>query len=869
MSVYIRRFPFDPGTQVLLQIEAVDILDLDPPAAISGIGTGAVLVVGEFENGPFATGGNSFNYPPTQGAVLEVSGATDFVNNFGSLGYTYAGVNGNYPSAVKRSADSAVTPEFWNGNGFVQLSGKKFARLFIARVDTSVGTVQFKRQAFLTGTSGTSYKLSPGQTAVVDVANTTSTATFTAAAASLASSAGTYPSTFAGGETLTLGYDAAANFTVTFQAGDQSQAQVVARINAFAGFAFAAVTGGNVTTFTGLQQGSAGQVRVVAGTALVLTKMGLSAPTTTFGTGNVQNIAAVTFQEIKAIITAAVAGTAVSQDQNGNLRIDMTFVSSNDWISWVGTSTATALGFSATDAAGNVLISSNSGFAIVDSGSAAGYGSIANGNTLTLGNDNSPNFVVTFQTGDTTQANIIARINQYAGYAMASAIDATHIQLIGNLNGGQVRVISGSSGVLANLALSATVVDAVALAAGLIPAGTIVQNASGTQLFATMQDVSVTVAATSGINDSGVGPYTVKVRPAPDDGTGTSATAGTITALQRDIALGSFNVNNLVTLTAALTDSQIDAQYVSAIALTVDTNGTAHDTNIIFSARQSSQVRKALSQNATNASSGGCLGRMACIRPPLGTTRAAALSGSTDPGVGANRDQRTIYCYPGANTFVPIIAQRGLNGGTGFTSTGNVDVGADGFMASILSQLPPEENPGQLTTFMGAVNDLETSPNANGFQIQDYINFRAAGIAALRMDEGTAIFQSGVTSVDPSVFPNLRNIARRRMADFIQDTLAQRAKAFGKKLSTFVRRKAMTNEIRQFMESLLSRGNLASQRIAGFTIDDKSGNTQSSLGQGIYRIIIKVQTLASLDAIVLQTTIGETVQVDEFLPQAA
>lgn len=159
-------------------------------------------------------------------------------------------------------------------------------------------------------------------------------------------------------------------------------------------------------------------------------------------------------------------------------------------------------------------------------------------------------------------------------------------------------------------------------------------------------------------------------------------------------------------------------------------------------------------------------------------------------------------------------------------------------------------------------------PSAN-LNIQDYTSLKAAGIAALRMDDGVAIFQSGVTSVDPGVNPALKNIARRRMADFIQDTLARRAKGFGKKLSTIARRKAMSSEIRQWLAGLLSKNNPAAQRIDSFSIDDATGNTKDTLAQGIYRIIIKVRTLASLDAIVLETTIGESVQIDEQLPQAA
>jgi hypothetical protein len=861
MSVFIRRFTFDPGNEVLLEIESVNILDLDPPASIAGIGTGTVLCVGEFENGPFAAASGVREMPA---ATTEVAGATDFVNTFGSLGYTYAGINANNPSARQRAADSALVPEFWNGNGFVQLSGKKFKRLLIARVDTSVGAVEFRRQAFLVGAESFTYNLEPSQTSIVDVAGTTSTATFGAAAASRNGGAGSFPTGFVGGETLTIGYDDAPDFTVTFQSADQSQAQVIARINAAAGFAFATDIGGDATNLTGRVRGTQGRVRVISGSSGVLTALGFSSGTTN-GTGSVGNIDAVTFQEVKSVIEAAISGVKVTRDSNGNLRIDMTYASGDDWMTYSASSTATALGF----VLGQHV--SNSGFAYVRSGSQTFATGFSGGETLLLGNDDQPNFTVTFLAGDQAQADVIARINQYAGYAMARTIDSTHMELRSNKNGGEVRVVAASAGgVLTTLGLTApTTVDAVPLASGKIPAGTVVQKTDGTSKYVTMQDVAVTVAAIPGIAASGSGPYSVKIRPALDDGSQGSTNSGLLTALERAIDLGSFAVINPALVAAALSEAAIDAAYASAITATDDPNDVSHDCNVIFSSRQSNAVRKALRTNAIQASADGNFGRVCAIRPPLGTTRSQALSGSAEPGVGAYRDQRTIYCFPGANTFVPLIAQRGLAGGAGFTADGNVDVGADGFMASVLSQLPPEENPGQATSFMSAVNGLESSPNAQGFTIVDYTNFRSKGVAALRMDDGTAVFQSGVTSVDPSTNPQLRNIARRRMADFIQDTLARRCKAFGKKLATFVRRKALTNEIRNFLESLLSRANPQFQRIAGYTLDDKSGNTPETLAQGLYRIIIKVRTLASLDSIVLQTTIGESVTVDEILPQAA
>jgi hypothetical protein len=82
-------------------------------------------------------------------------------------------------------------------------------------------------------------------------------------------------------------------------------------------------------------------------------------------------------------------------------------------------------------------------------------------------------------------------------------------------------------------------------------------------------------------------------------------------------------------------------------------------------------------------------------------------------------------------------------------------------------------------------------------------------------------------------------------------------------------------EIRNFLNGLAgggpSPGNPNSpdnQRIDSFSLDPNSGNDPTTTGLGLYRLIIKVRLLSSLDSIVLQTTIGETVTVDQ-LPVAA
>lgn len=101
--------------------------------------------------------------------------------------------------------------------------------------------------------------------------------------------------------------------------------------------------------------------------------------------------------------------------------------------------------------------------------------------------------------------------------------------------------------------------------------------------------------------------------------------------------------------------------------------------------------------------------------------------------------------------------------------------------------------------------------------------------------------------------------ARRKMADFVQDSLARALLPFSKKLATPGRRDGIRAIIDSFLSELLSTDNPENARIAGYLVDERSGQTPELTARGIFVFIVKVRTLSSLDAIVLQTEIGEGV----------
>jgi hypothetical protein len=758
MAGIVRRWLFDPGNTVLTEIEGVDIIDNTPPQQTVGVGSGVACIVGEFENGPF-------------NQSTQVSSFTQLKKVFGSFGYAYGNTVGNNPSARQRFADSAVLAEYWNGNGAVQLNGKAYSALVIMRVNTSVGTVQFTRQANLLGNSLFRYYLASGQHINVSVDGAGATAaTFTGAAATVTTGAGTYGSITAG-MTASITIDQMLPVTVVFQATDTTQAAVIARINQFLGYTAAVTVSGTTFSITGIQQGTGGQVIIGAGTAN--TDLGLT-PATTAGTGNVANIQAISPAEINTVVHAAIATVYVEQLPTGQLRLYRTSANpATDSVEVTSATTANAFGF---------------------------------------------------------------------------PVGVTDAASTGN--------------------------------AGLIPAGTVVQVPSSSFVYVTMQDINVTASVVTGQAASGAGPYPVPIRPAQDDGSLVSGTgAGTVTEVTNPILLDSFAVTNLLPVTAALTESAIDAAYTAAINATLNTSDVSQTINIMWSARQSNSVRNQMLQIVNLLGNGGgvgVVGRVCVVRPPIGTLSATANSLVAQPGVGATSTERIIYCYPGVTTVIPGIQTVGMAGGTGFSTpnlpVGTVSVGSDGFMASILSQLPPEQNPGQLTSFTSAATGFEVASNGVGvndntpLQLADYINFKANGIAAPTFSSGAMQFQSGVTSVQAAVDPAQAPIHRRRMADYIQDSLALALQPFVKQLMTINRQAAVTLLIRQFLIGLLSPTNSNAQRIAGFYLDTVTPNLAPPGGispttLGLWRATILVQTLPSMDDIVLDTTIGDTVNV--------
>lgn len=397
-------------------------------------------------------------------------------------------------------------------------------------------------------------------------------------------------------------------------------------------------------------------------------------------------------------------------------------------------------------------------------------------------------------------------------------------------------------------------------------------TAGGTGMFWRIHEASV--ADTGSLNTlSGVGGYTLPARPldatisANTSLLPTSATAaGTATAWNPRSGLTMRTGASALTYTAAIQapnapqSSSMDALYTAALDAFLADSDPVREIAVVVTSRTSETIRNATKTHVLSASSTG-RGRLACMAPPINEVDEATVLG--DEYVEANRDERVIFCWPGVKQFIePAVGTRTKLASGAYSVDGLLDVRADIFMASVLSNLASERNPGQSTDpvplCLSPILAFQ-SGNLPGFTMTDYILFKQNGVCAIRFDRTAGkLFQSGVTT---SLNSSQKNINRRRMADEIQDSLAGAYANFVKQPLTNGLKSSINSETVAYLAGLKSANNPAAQRIEDFSVDAVSGNTPELAAQGIHVVIVRVKMLATADDIVLQAEVGQSVNI--------
>lgn len=149
----------------------------------------------------------------------------------------------------------------------------------------------------------------------------------------------------------------------------------------------------------------------------------------------------------------------------------------------------------------------------------------------------------------------------------------------------------------------------------------------------------------------------------------------------------------------------------------------------------------------------------------------------------------------------------------------------------------------------------------------EYVALNKAGVCALMYDPDLGFkIKSAVTTQIAVTDKQL--ITRRRMTDYLQDSIAKYLKVYVNKVNSKGTRTAIKAGITQFDDQLIAAGVLPSDAemsdgAKARLIDTESQNNNESIALGFLKIVYKRRLFNSARYIVLTTEIGQSVSVTE------
>jgi hypothetical protein len=215
------------------------------------------------------------------------------------------------------------------------------------------------------------------------------------------------------------------------------------------------------------------------------------------------------------------------------------------------------------------------------------------------------------------------------------------------------------------------------------------------------------------------------------------------------------------------------------------------------------------------------------------------------------RDDRIQYVWPRVKTtnfYDPDLAE--------------IEVDGNAFAAAAIAGVDPEVSPGGApgAPFLVGITGLENEDISRS----TYDDLNDAGVAPFQITRALGpIIRKGITT---SLTSGLEQVFRRRMTDYITNSIADRAETFvGKVLDLDLDAQALgpntgglIGEIQEFMSGLDSRN-----RIHSFSVDAFGQNLAANIAAGRWIIAISVRLHAAMDEIVLKANIGENVEIAE------
>jgi hypothetical protein len=185
------------------------------------------------------------------------------------------------------------------------------------------------------------------------------------------------------------------------------------------------------------------------------------------------------------------------------------------------------------------------------------------------------------------------------------------------------------------------------------------------------------------------------------------------------------------------------------------------------------------------------------------------------------------------------------------------------WIASLLSQTAAYKDPAAASNakFLAGVTGLKLD-----LKRSDYVSLDAAGVMGIEFDGDIGYkIKNGVTT--HILNSALRPVLRRRMADYLQDSIAVYLKNFQDETNSLLNRIGAKGAIELWIQSQKDLGILPkdSEVTGGLStlVDIDSLNTDEVIANGYFYILLKQRIYSSMRYIVLKTQIGTSVVVTE------
>ncbi len=297
------------------------------------------------------------------------------------------------------------------------------------------------------------------------------------------------------------------------------------------------------------------------------------------------------------------------------------------------------------------------------------------------------------------------------------------------------------------------------------------------------------------------------------------------------------NVASLTNLTSGSDGTIADTDYQTSIAVAEEERSG----NVLWTDKYNTNIRGYLKTHLVNAPD-----KMVILGADDETeTYSATIS---DVATYKDTDGRIIYAFNHLKT--------NING---------VDVWQSPapWIASIISNTSPSIDPAYAENVKYT---LGASTVYHKLNRTNYIALKEAGISSFEVDSDLGIkLVSGI--VTQTANSSKVTILRRRMADYLQDSIAYFLKNYQNAPNTAGNRSEVKAAILAWDNSLIQDGILPNDdEVSGGLarlVDSESLNTDLSIGLGFFKLLYKRRIFSSMRFIVLTAEIGETVVVTE------